>query len=551
VIWALLGILLLAVAFDLVFYTGLCASDDLQYINAARQVGVYRTLTRVQPGSVRLMMVLPLAVIMGITHSDLFAMTASFAVWHLLVILLTFWLARTVHGPRTGVIAAGLVAVCPIAVVWAMTIFPDMPVTALSLLGLCLVFAAAKRFPGGPERMRSSLIYLGAGIAVGLAYMVKETAYVLMPFFAVLVLFDTRKAALAQRLIAPGMLALGLLIVLGGETLALSKLAGKPVFRPTMLQSMDELSPEVRSKLERQGTNPLDRFRELEKRDLNDAYFGHFRWAMAAAVFLYPFLRRRSWRLWLLFLWSFGYLCFGTASIHHYFPPSLQPRYLIFPLPMSMALVALLIDSGGVWLWRRASKRLITARLFVIGATLLACATLWHSATRANALAGTLYSSMEISGTRQAVDFALRNSGRVIVVSRWLSARAGPTFYGMDDPRLMRTAADAGPALATQLLDRDGSFLYVGGGNEARQWHAAPPDSDLDLFIQSALAGADQSARVRTVGEFTQFRTRLDGLRYVLGGSLRSGAERATERGVMLYEVTPAPKPGAAVAAPQ
>ena len=69
--------------------------------------------------------------------------------------------------------------------------------------------------------------------------------------------------------------------------------------------------------------------------------------------------------------------------------------------------------------------------------------------------------------------------------------------------------------------------------------------------MREALSGGSSELSVRTLGKFGQFQTRLNSLRYVFGGSGRDMDLRLGKRTVFVREVTAAPKPGTAVAAPE
>jgi hypothetical protein len=144
----------------------------------------------------------------------------------------------------------------------------------------------------------------------------------------------------------------------------------------------------------------------------------------------------------------------------------------------------------------------------------------------------------------------MHNDDRIVVLSSWLGARMGPMYYKVEDPRLLLPGGDATPALAMDLIGEYGSFLYIDGGHDQRWWHAAPKDSEFDVFLQSALAGGTSAVQARTVAQFTQFESRWDAIWYILGGTFGRAGKRVGTRTVYLREVSGAapPTPGAPVA---
>lgn len=524
--------------------------DDLQYIRGARNLATSGRLAMVTLGQTRLMMTGPVAVVMRLTNYDLFAITAIFVLYHLLLVALTFWLGLMVHGPRAGLIAAGLVGICPLAVAWAATVFPDIPVTAFSMLSVALLFSAGRRAREHGTRAWRSAPYLLAGLALGLGYMVKETALVMIPFCLLLIGWNLGKLRDRRTLLAGAAFLGGMLLVLLGESAALSALARQPVFRPAVTAGARQQQPqEVRDKVRRQGIDPVRRLRLAGRHYANDEHLGLFRWAMVGAVMVYPFLRRRSWQLWAMSLWMFLCLMYAPTRLTYYQPPSLQARYFIFAIPPAAILLAAVVDSLGARAWPWASRRLAGRLLFVAVAAALACAVAGHSARRANRLAGRQYVTFEAAGTRQALDYALANYEEPVVLSRWLTARMAPMFYGATSRRVLLTSAETSEELAQRLLQEHGRFLYLDSDGEKREGtrRLAPDPSPLDELLREALAGGTAPLNVDTGGRFSQFRTRLDAVRYILGGSYGQGSRREPARAVYVREVTAA-QPQAAAA---
>jgi hypothetical protein len=260
-------------------------------------------------------------------------------------------------------------------------------------------------------------------------------------------------------------------------------------------------------------------------------------------------MKRRSWKVYFLFLWTFGYLTWGTVSPFRYLPPSIWPRYYILVLPWAMVMLAHCAETLGGKLWETAQGTRIR-RLLVVGfVALLGLVVALHSLAMANQRAARLYRAPEVQATRYALDYAVHSDERPIVMSNWLSARLSPVFYKGSHPRIVCSSGstdykDVEPAL------RNGGFLYVESRYEDHVLPNSPPDdSPLDEMIARALV--EDKIRVRTVATLAPFQSRLDGLLMLWGGSDGTGRRRDLKRAVYVREVTAAPASGTAVAAPQ
>ena len=213
------AVLLLAVIVRMAGFVGYQGRDDRNYIAYAEYVASGKGLESLEirnqwVGRVGFWM--PVAA----TIKTLGSTQAAYAAHPMLVslagILLTFALASVTVGARAGALAALLLAVFPLDVLYATRPYPDVP------LGVAMVaaFWLALR---SREKPASGVL---AGLALGLAYLYKETA-----------LFAVVPIALALRFWQPrswralALIAVTFGVVVGAELAFWASVKGDPLYR--------------------------------------------------------------------------------------------------------------------------------------------------------------------------------------------------------------------------------------------------------------------------------------------------------------------------------
>ena len=120
-----------------------------------------------------------------------------------MTIVVVHRLARMLWGFRAGLVAAGLLAVDPFHVSWSRLVIEETPLLLCQALTLLLVWR-------GLSRGRAA-DFVRAGVCLGLAYLAKETALLMLPALALALLLDAQGRR-ALRTPAP---YLGLVAALG------------------------------------------------------------------------------------------------------------------------------------------------------------------------------------------------------------------------------------------------------------------------------------------------------------------------------------------------
>jgi len=535
-LWALLAIVALAAATDLIFYVGFFSSDDLQYTRGAIQLAESGKLSYITAGTIRLGIVLPLALVARLSHQNAFAMTLFFALFHLLVVIGTYWIGRLLHGVATGLLAAGLIAVCPLAAILATMVLPDHAATALMLFATGTLLVAVKLANADPESRRPQYLLAAVGLLLGLSATSKQVAVIMVPVFLAPIVLGTRKVSArgAVRLTAAFLAGFAMATVMYLGAFRLTTGLWSPLQDRSLVAHMGGISERVIAK---GYSAPGDRFARLLSFGTDTAHLGLFSWAIVVSLLLYPLTRRRSWFLYLTVIWLCCYMTWGTFSLTHYTPPPMQIRYFVFVLPFLMIMVAHPITLAGGWVWRQSAG--ITAlRYATLGAAALGCLLVVTSSyQKLDRLAGNLYFSPIIGGVRYALDFAALSDHRPVVLSYWLSARTGAGLPRAT-PYLITSEPTTSLREVASLLESDG-FLYLDCEYEERERRPSPTTlSPLDAAVRKALAGRNPELSARTIGVFSQFATRSAGLQYLLGGVSDVGNLRRPGPLVCLREVT-------------
>jgi 4-amino-4-deoxy-L-arabinose transferase-like glycosyltransferase len=191
-------------------------SDDARYVAAAQNLANgFLPDGEAEWFGARAAFLWPVALIFKVAGADDYRAVAWPLICSVLCILATFLVARELVGRRPALVAAGIVAVAPIEVLWATRLRPDavMPLfialaawAALRASRLATAHSgtppgAAAAYARGPEqgattprrtppvagrnRARSVALWLGAaGLAMGAAWSARETALVMVPIIA-------------------------------------------------------------------------------------------------------------------------------------------------------------------------------------------------------------------------------------------------------------------------------------------------------------------------------------------------------------------------------
>lgn len=429
----LIAILLVSIGIDLFFFTGFYASDDVEYLSAALRV---RSEGRLGPqpglGSTRLTVVGWNMLVASIFGFRIPLIAGSYVVFHQAINFLVCILGRRMFDVRVGLLAAYGMATVPLAVSYSTTVLPDLPMTCFLMLAL-VAFQSACDAGSAGRRQRALILVFASGLSIGLAYMAKEAALVVLPVFLGWSLLSRRRFCRRTALLTGASFAAGLAFVLVAEWCVLSYLVERPYSRLGGAVGPESVTAGWRSYPD--GYYPLERLGQLIK--YMAPWFVNTRLDVVLLIgfLVYPFLKGRRWPVWWFALWYSAYHLWGSSSLTEYVPTSLQPRYFTPALPPLFIILSFVVLRLGRAL-RAAMNPLWTRRLQPVLLLMIVIYPLF-GLHRVDRWAGKLYGADIVSTTRRAIGAARALSVRPILLSGTVSRRLALLLEYEPNPRIL------------------------------------------------------------------------------------------------------------------
>lgn len=374
--WDLTAILLVFVV-QIVYFTGIIASDDCGYLNVVWRLQggeslsdcfSYFMLRFIYWGTIYL-------AVCALPHLTWACVLPSMLATLVILLIIRAFTCRHIDA-RFGAVAILIYGLTPINVAAASVALPEPVSTAIAWLGIYLASIPLI----DREAKRAYLLCLVGGLLIGMGYSAKETVATLVPGFLLFVLVCRTRQAWAWR--RATLVALGAGLWLAGEVLAALWVTGDPLARFHEIARAQEMYgvPAIEHTL----TGLLSYGAEYLRWLANPRFeYGPIGFLMLAGLAMAMIKRCTVYNLLLcLIVPSLIYLSVGSPNLRHYQPVFHQSRYLI-PLLPGLALLA----TGMVWLvWQQGPW---LRRMVLVGGT---CAALL-SLTGPNQLAGRWYQS--------------------------------------------------------------------------------------------------------------------------------------------------------------
>ncbi len=171
----LIIILVIAIVLRVVFYTGVNFNDDLVYLNFAHDITQGRFHPHPYIFATRLLMQYPIAFFFLLFGVSEFSATLYMLLASLATIILTYLIGRELFNNQTGLLAALLLAFLPLDIIYSTTITPDVPTAFYLALSVYLFIIGNKK--------SNKLLQYSSGIAIGLAWLVKNLAIIYVLLF--------------------------------------------------------------------------------------------------------------------------------------------------------------------------------------------------------------------------------------------------------------------------------------------------------------------------------------------------------------------------------
>lgn len=171
----LIIILVIAITLRIIFYTGVNFNDDLVYLNFAHDITQGKFHPHPYIFATRLLMQYPIAFFFLLFGVSEFSATLYIILTSLGTIIFTYLIGRELFNNSTGLLAALLLAFLPLDIIYSTTITPDVP-TAFYLAASVYLFIIG-------NKKNNKLLQYSSGIAIGLAWFVKNLALVYVLLF--------------------------------------------------------------------------------------------------------------------------------------------------------------------------------------------------------------------------------------------------------------------------------------------------------------------------------------------------------------------------------
>jgi 4-amino-4-deoxy-L-arabinose transferase-like glycosyltransferase len=353
---ALLGILVLALAMRLIFFNGLNWDDDPDYVYRAYLVKTGQNFIFTDNNGFRIGTYYPAALFYALFGINDFSCGAYALVVSLLSVAVIYKLGKLLFNPRTGLIAALLLAFYPLDVELASRLMPDGLLAGFTLFAVyCLYRGDEINLNSESTALESPWSYIACGLLLGWCTMVNMSAVVIILYAAIY--FIISLIAFRNKLTRAGfvkglwrIVALRYVLLVGGflfvvviEGACYYKVTGDFFFKyhNTLSHYAGEhgfcrdltMYPRIMFHL-----NSLGKF---QFQGIEYSYYG-FYYIIALCAFIYGLF---TWKrttccitLWLFTV--FAYLQWGSMSFTHYTPFHRLPRHLSLATPAMILCIA-------------------------------------------------------------------------------------------------------------------------------------------------------------------------------------------------------------------
>lgn len=354
-----------ALGLDFLYFTGFYASDDVHYLETARQLASLGSdldgfSWQSSIANTRLGLNVPSGLVYWISDGDVAVIAWFHVVYHLALVVLAYAIGRELHDTRTGLIAAALIAVNPVLYLHAGAVLPDNATAVWLGVLLLMLLRARRRAVDAPlstgEAFRR---YFVAGLVLGVAYACKETALIMTVAGAITIVAAAPRVRSTVWIRDGAMLAAGLLAFVVLEAVLLRLLSDQWLSRIGEVQHAGDTFAD---RMTRQGSWPHERFSHLWSRAFRPLMPVTIVLLLASAL-VFPLLRRRNAAVLAFFWWPLLYMTIGSTNFSDYRPSSIQARYYaIIMIPAAVMTAVVLATLLERWASRRwAAGALVVA----------------------------------------------------------------------------------------------------------------------------------------------------------------------------------------------
>lgn len=346
-------ILVFAIILRVIFFGGVGGSDDVLYTSYAYHLSQGDFPFPATHHGTRLGILYPTSFLYSLFGVNEFSSNIFVFAFSIAGIMLAFYFGKEFFNEKVGLIAAFLLSFFPLDVVFATKLFPDLPSAFFMSLGVFFFLLAEKN----ENSFKSNVHYSFSGLSIGIAYLIRESALLILLFFLVYSLFY-RKFKLNYFLIFAGFMVAFL-----AEAYIFFINTGDFLYR---LNSLNSYYPTVVE---------YDRFFGRGSFPFSLLNFPYIMFTSIEFGIFYPFIltaafyciRSKNRRAYPFIIWFSAlilYLSFGSVSIVKYLPFAAISRYLmVITFPSIILLAVFLSDKNAIT--RKILFPSILAMLFV------------------------------------------------------------------------------------------------------------------------------------------------------------------------------------------
>ncbi|MBS3100843.1 glycosyltransferase family 39 protein [Candidatus Woesearchaeota archaeon] len=306
----LLIILAFALALRLVFFTGTDASDPLAYTKYANMLAKGEPINVERGDAFRIGLLLPVSVLYRMFGFNEFSSNVLVILASLASIVLIYKFGVMLFNEKAGLLSAFLLSFFPFDVLYSTRLMTELPSAFFVALSVYLFLKSEKT----ANKRKSYAYCLFSGLAVGMAYLIKELSVLIILFFIAYAIYN--KKIRARYWLIP----LGFAVIFFAESLYFLKTTGNMLFR---FDTITTATYSIVLENYGRGSLPFSLFHFFYIA-FTDSSLGLFYPFIFMAIFFCIARKKKdtySLLLWLIPL--FLYISFGSISL---------TKYILFPV---------------------------------------------------------------------------------------------------------------------------------------------------------------------------------------------------------------------------
>jgi len=319
----LLIIVLFGLVLRLLFFTGIGSSDSVFYTKFAYDISTNSLDFSESHFTSRIGLLIPVSIIFAIFGVNELTSNMLPLLISLSSIILIYGFGKLLFNKRTGLIAAFILSLLPVDIIYATRLNTDFTSAFFIALGVYFFLKA--------ERTKTSLLYIISGLSIGLAYLIKELSILIGLFFIAYVIYY--KKIKAVYFLVP----FGFLVIFSMGALYFYTETGNPLYQS--ISNADWSKGIIATNMYGRGNFPEGFFHYgwIIFTDFTVTLFYVF--SFIASLYVLIMRKKESYILLLWYIPILIYLSIGTANLTQYVLIPAATRFLaIVNIPVILVL---------------------------------------------------------------------------------------------------------------------------------------------------------------------------------------------------------------------